>query len=392
MMKKNILLGLGILATIFFTACEKNIEGGGNIATYSNGKLPVLAASAATVAPVAADSNKVALTLSWTNPEYSIDSNSVKYIVEIDSTNRNFAKSVTRTVTGTRSMSMLAKELNSILLGFGFAFNTAYDIDVRVISSYPNNNERLVSNTLKLRVTPYKIPPKVALPTSGRLFLVGDASDGGWNNPVPVPSQEFSRLDETTFAGVFNLKAGSYLILPINGDWGQKYALTNNGVPGIANGGDFVYYGPGVGGGDNFPSPATSAGLYKIVVDFQTGKFTVTQFTQQHGLPSTLFLVGGATPGGWSNPVPVPSQQFTRVTATRFELASIALTAGEKYLFLPENGNWGKKYGAVNGSAANIGLGGPLKPEGDDMPAPTTSGNYKIVVELANNTYTLTKL
>ncbi|MFM8759812.1 MAG: SusE domain-containing protein, partial [Methylophilaceae bacterium] len=95
-----------LAAGLLFTACEKNIEGGGEIAVFSNGKQPVISASAATIAPAAADSNNVALTLSWTNPEYSIDSNTVKYVIEIDSTNRNFSKSVTRTVTGTRRISM----------------------------------------------------------------------------------------------------------------------------------------------------------------------------------------------------------------------------------------------------------------------------------------------
>ena len=143
------------------------------------------------------------------------------------------------------------------MLAWGFEFNKAYDLDVRVISSYANNNEKRNSNIIKIKGTPYKIPPRVALPTSGKLFLVGDASEGGWNNPVPVPKQEFTRLDETTFAGIFNMKGGKqYLVLPVNGNWDNKYSVASNSVPGLSAGGDFRF-----NASDNFPGPATD-GLY----------------------------------------------------------------------------------------------------------------------------------
>jgi starch-binding outer membrane protein SusE/F len=373
-----------VVAALFFAAsCDKKAE----LPFFENGKAPVLSASSTTIAPAPADSNAVAVTLNWTNPGYATDSTKVKYIVQIDSTGRNFAKAVSREVTGKLTAAYVAKELNSILLAYGFKFNTAYDVDVRVISSYANNNEQYTSNVLKLRVTPYKIPPKVVLPTTGKLFLVGSASQGGWNNPVPVPTQEFDRVDETTFGGIFQLNGGQeYLVLPENGSWATKYCVVSNSVPGLSGGGDFVFRETG---GDNIPAPSTT-GWYKIMLDFQAGKFTVTPFTQQHGLPTDLFIVGDATPGGWNNPVPLPSQQFTRKNSTRFEM-TLAMATGKKYLFLPENGSWGKKFGAVNGSAAGIGLGGEFKPEGEDMPAPDVSGNYKIEVNFINNLYKLTK-
>lgn len=354
---------------------------------YDNGSAPVLTASSATVAPAPADSNNVALTLNWTYPDYATDTNNIKYVVEIDSTGKNFAKASTKQIIGTLSTSFLAKELNTMLLGFGYAFNKPVDMDVKVTSSYVNNNEKLASNIIKIKMTPYKIPPKVELPASGKLFIVGSATQGGWTNPVPVPSQELTRIDETTFGGIFQLNGASeYLLLPENGNWDKKYSVTDNTVPGLNEGGNFGYGLP-----QNFPGP-TAAGWYKIMVDFQAGKFTVTSFTQQHGLPSALFIVGNATPGDWSNPVPVPAQQFTRINSTRFELASLALVNNKEYLLLPENGNWGKKFGVVDNTAANIKLGGTLVPEGQNFPSPETAGNYKITVDFINNSYTLTKL
>jgi hypothetical protein len=51
-------------------------------------------------APALADSNKTVVTFNWTNPKYANDSITTKYILEIDSSGRNFAKENTKTVTG----------------------------------------------------------------------------------------------------------------------------------------------------------------------------------------------------------------------------------------------------------------------------------------------------
>jgi starch-binding outer membrane protein SusE/F len=368
-------------AAVVFAACQK----AESLPFYDSGKAPVLTASAATIAPVAADSNNTALTLNWTFPKYATDSATIKYVIEIDSTTKNFSNPYSIVVNGSLTKSFIAKELNSILLSKGYAFNVPVDMDVRVISSYQNNNERLVSNTVKIKMTPYKIPPKVALPASGKLFIVGSATQGGWTNPVPTPAQELARIDETTFGGIFQLNAGgSYLFLPVNGDWSAKYGFNGPNNSNNVNGDNLK-----AEGGDMM-APAAN-GLYKIIVDFQQGKFTVTPFTQQHGLPTELYIVGDATPGGWANPVPVPSQKFTRLNATTFEIASLALTSGKKYLFLPTNGDWSRKYGS-SGAASNTKLDGTFAPEGGDMDSPDVSGNYKITFNILNNTYKLVKL
>ena len=372
----------GVIA--LFTSCDKADD----LRVFTSGTAPVLSASSMSVAPLPADSNNVALTLTWSNPKHSADSGTYKYTIEIDSAGKNFSNPYTKIVTGSREASFTAKELNNILLAKGYPFNAPVDMDVRVTSSYSNNNERLPSNILKIRMTPYKVPPKVALPTTGKLFIVGGATAGGWNNPVPTPSQEFARINETTFGGIFQLTGGQeYLLLPANGDWSQKYAVDNNAIAGLNAGGDFRFY---TNGGQNFPGPATT-GLYKIMVDFQTGKFTVTPFTQMHGMPATLFIVGDATAGGWNNPVPVPSQQLPRINSAQFE-GTVALIANKEYLLLPENGNWGKKFGAVNNAAANIKLAGPFAPEGQNIPSPDVSGNYRITVDFLSNTYKLVKI
>jgi starch-binding outer membrane protein SusE/F len=356
---------------LFFAACTKKAD---VLPTYTAGSASTLSVSTSTIAATAADSSSKVIAFSWTNPKHATDSASYKYVLEFDSTGRNFAHAKTRTVIGALTDSITGKELNDILLGLGFTFNVAYAVDIRMTSSYGNNNERITSNTLTITATPYRIPPRIAPPASGHLFLVGNATAGGWNNPVPVPTQEFGKIDETTYAGVFDLSGGNqYLVLPVNGSWDHKYSVANGSLAGLNEGGDFGY-----DLNDNFPGPSTS-GMYLIVLDFQAGKFHVTPYTGPQ-LPSNLYMVGDATPGGWNNPVPVPSQQFTRLNSAQFEL-TVALDGNKQYLMLPVNGDWSHKYAVPNNGLAGLSAGGYFGYDvNDNFPGPSTTGTYKVEV------------
>jgi hypothetical protein len=275
-----------ILKTLLFTAtfavalwsCEKVAP----LTVYEPGKSVLLQSSVTTIATKTADSLSTAVLFTWTNPGYATNQNTVKYVLQIDSSGRGFSKATSLVLNGRMNYAFTGKELNAVLLGFGFSYNVAYKIDARVISSYGNNNEQLTSNVLTLTATPYVIPPKVQPPTSNKLFLVGSATVGGWSNPVPLPTQEFKRLDSVTYEGTFYLKGGQqYLALPVNGDWGSKYSVANNSVTDLNLGGDF-----GFNFNDNFPGPSKT-GMYKIRLDFQRGKFTVT------AVPFGMLFVAG---------------------------------------------------------------------------------------------------
>jgi len=376
---KNIFAVTAVTVALF--SCDKADD----LTTFNTGNAVVLSSSATAAAPLAADSNKAAVTFSWTSPKYAQDSALYKYVIQIDSTGRNFAKAYEKTVTGALSAAIIAKEINTAALGFGFAYNTPYDMDVRVISSYGNNNERYNSNTVKLRYTPYKIPPKVAFPASGKLFIVGDATQGGWNNPVPVPSQEFTQPDADNFAAVIKMNAGGqYLLLPVNGDWSAKYGNACGG-----NGCNNAAADAFKAQGDNFSGPGT-AGWYKMLFNFQTGTFKVTTTEQPYAgaAPTDLYIVGDATNGGWNNPVPDPAQKFTKVSATLFKL-TLTLTAGKSYLFLPVNGSWSAKFGGSGKDFGSILADGAVP--GSNTPAPDVTGTYQIIVDFMHGYYIVVK-
>jgi hypothetical protein len=374
------IVALSFLA-VAFASCDK-VSDLPNYGSPNTGVASVLSVDKTILAALPADSNSVGITFSWTNPKYANDSTTTKYTLEIDSSGRGFSKAVSKVVIGSLRTSFTNKEMNSILLGFGFAFNVAYDVDVRLITSYGNNNERIVCNTVKVKMTPYKVPPRVALPTSGKLFLVGDATQGGWTNPVPVPSQEFVRLNETTWAGVFNLNGGKqYLALPVNGDWSNKFSVANNTIGGLSAGGDF-----GFNLNDNFPGPATS-GWYLITFDFQAGRFTCVPYTGPT-MPTNLFIVGDATAGGWNNPVPVPSQQLTRQNSSVWTI-TMPLIGGKQFLLLPVNGSWANKYAVANNTLPGLSAGGDFGYNlNDNFPGPANNGTYTITVNFATGKFT----
>ena len=104
-------------------------------------------------------------------------------------------------------------------------------------------------------------------------------------------------------------------------------------------------------------------------------------------IPDNLYIVGDATNGGWSNPVPTPSQQFTQIDNSTFEL-SVALKSSGSYLLLPLNGNWDHKFGGTSATGGTLLSDGAVP--GSNTPGPAVTGNYKIVVDFFANTYTVT--
>lgn len=142
------------------TACNKvdNLYEVEELPYYQAGVSPVLTSSVTAVAPALADTNNAVIVFSWTNPRYSNDSATTKYVLEIDTTGKNFANKNTKTVNGVVSTTLTGRELNGMLLNLGFRLGVTQTIDVRVVSSYANNNEKYASNVLKITVTPFPDP------------------------------------------------------------------------------------------------------------------------------------------------------------------------------------------------------------------------------------------
>lgn len=263
-------------AFCLFNACTKDEARD----TFVGSTAPALTASVSSTIPLAyTTADQEAVKLSWTNPNYQfasgVSSQDVSYLVEIDTAGANFTNPARQTVSVSKELfvSFTQGQFNDYLLNqLQLKSGMPHNLEIRVTASLAAAATKVVSNVLKFTATPYAIPPKVPLPSSGDLFLVGSATAGGWNNPVPVPSQKFTKISATVYEITISLTGGQeYLFLPVNGDWSHKYAVKDKTVAGLADGGDFGY-----DKNDNFPGPAAS-GTYKISVDFQRGKFSVTK-------------------------------------------------------------------------------------------------------------------
>src|SRR6058998_1421815 len=125
-------------ATFVFVGCEKVDQ----LPNYKLGHPVTLTPSATSLTPAVADSSKTVLTLSWSFPQYATDSGNMKYIVEVDSTGRNFSREITRTVTKSLNTTFTGRDLNTILLNYGYSVGKPVKLDMRVTSSYANNNEK----------------------------------------------------------------------------------------------------------------------------------------------------------------------------------------------------------------------------------------------------------
>ncbi len=350
-----------------------------------------LIASATTLVLDSANKTNTAVTFSWPAFDYGYSAD-ITYTLQFDSTAGNFAKPYEVLIgVNTLEKSYIVSDFNSLLsetlqLPTSVASNLLVRIkaDIKQFNGAASTVPSVYSDTVNLTVTPYSTKPQPKFPVPNVLFIVGDATPGGWNNPVPVPSQQLTKIDDNTFGIVLQLTGGKhYLFLPKNGDWGHKYALNapDNTDPAYQSEGPFQ-----PDAGSDIPAPDAD-GLYQIIVDFVKATYTVIPATPA-AVPANLFIVGDATAGGWNNPVPVPSQQFTQISSAEFEI-TLPLTSGKSYLFLPVNGSWDHKYGGTEK------LGGPLLSDnnvpGSNTPAPDESGTYKIDVNFLSKQYTVTK-
>lgn len=274
---KNTIKSFVLLASLItlLAGCEKEE----NRIFFNGGTAPTLTASQTGTLPMAfVNAALPAVTLKWTNPNYAfttgVSSHDVAYTVEIDRAAANFASANKKVLVIAKELSytMSQNELNDIILNqLQLAVATPHSIQMRVTAAITGAaGSALTSNVLTFTTTPYAIPPKVTPPASGKLFMVGSATIGDWNNPVPA-NQEFTRVSPMVFELTTTIRpGGSYLFLPVNGSWDAKYGFIGANNANNADGDDFKE-----GGGDMIAPGA--AGSYKISVDFQRGKWSLTK-------------------------------------------------------------------------------------------------------------------
>ena len=106
----------------------------------------------------------------------------------------------------------------------------------------------------------------------------------------------------------------------------------------------------------------------------------------------TLFIVGSAVAGGWSNPIDptnLPLQQFTQVSNTEYKITIPLIGAGE-YKLIAKSGSWGEQWSVATTDDPTEIYGGSFISNGNNALAPPTSGTYDIDVNFQSGKFTIT--
>jgi starch-binding outer membrane protein SusE/F len=267
------------LLALSFAACKKDE----NKVFFEGGTNPVLSANKSIISMAYINRDNEAVTLSWTNPQFKlttgVSSQDVVYLLEVDTTGSNFTNPKRKQVSIAKDLSktLTQAELNDYILNdLKLVVSIPHNIELRVRATIGNGlGTAVYSNVLKFSVIPYSTPPKVDPPSTGKLYITGGATPASWQCGCGEPellSQKFTQVTPTLYVlnSIALTGGGSYLLLPQYGSWSAKFGGTGSNNSNNVNGDDFKF------NGSDLLAPAAS-GNYKIEVDFQSGKFTVTK-------------------------------------------------------------------------------------------------------------------
>jgi len=358
-------------AGAFFTSCDK-IDA---LPNYPKGNAPDLGVNSVNIAPAVADSNKPVLILNWSDPKYATDSSHVKFVIEIDSAGRNFSKAFTKTVTKAFTASFTGRELNTILLNYGYTTGKAVKLDVRVKSSYANNNEVYNSNVVQVSVTPYSDPSKL---TTQKTSVTGSLATANQPSNTFTWSPAFPGYNGVVTYVIQYDSAGKNFVSPqqVQNAGGAVYTATltqaemnttaiNSGVPMDNKSGTVEYR-----------IKATTAGgavAYSNVVNV----------TVQTYIPVLRFYMPGSyqtatgngtdwTPGN----APELIRDMRSSVFNKLYYTYIYLPAGAEFKFT-QGQNWDVNYG---------GSGGTLSSGGANLTV-SAAGVYRVSIDVSNMKY-----
>lgn len=349
--------------------------------------MPTLSASVDSVRLLQVNDANEAVSLSWTSGTNYKTNAAISYTLKIGKQGDNFANAAIFEI-GKENLSKTFKvaALNSLLVdSMHFPVDTLVSLEVKVISTILSEPVRLDStNTLVLKVIPYKFVKLTTGPAYSRIWIVGNATPNGWdiNNPNEMkvdPANAFQfKYNEVLKAGEFKIPVGT-------GNWNGDFFMPLANHPALTS--TEVKLTPG-GNPDN-KWEITTPGAYKIVLNISASPFiTIKPFT---AFPK-LWIVGDATPAGWDINNPTPMIQ---TPGNPYEFTYTGpLKAGE-FKIPTATGNWGTDYymPPTNGAPITettllfIPGGNP-----DNKWKVTLAGNYKITLNQLYETFIVTKL
>ena len=377
-MKNSKLIILTILGLLFgLFACEDEEFG------------PVLD-NTATVAPQLTDpsdgagfilkkdsATETLATFIWSTAEYSLENvPNIIYTFEMDVADSNFNNPATLAVTENLSVDITVGEMNNKLMAKTLEHSVAHNMEFRVKAVLSENMDPNYSSVITIPITPYS--SEIVADT---IYILGDATDAGWDNTLALP---MTNIAEGQYAIVALLQGGKYLkFIDELGQWAPQWGTDAEGTP---EAGNLVFRET-----EDIPDPAAietpdSTGDYLIIADIVDLTYTITKDVE------TLHIIGDATDAVWDNSQAVV---MTKDAPGKFSLvANLSADASEGFKFLEFQGAWAPMYGQDgNGTWESGKLQFRPTESADDpssIPPPPTTGSYLIEVDIAAGTYKVT--
>ncbi|REC46436.1 SusF/SusE family outer membrane protein [Chryseobacterium pennipullorum] len=232
-----------------------------------------------------------AITFTWAKPAFDqpiVSSSKIEFGIK----GENFKNSKTVDVA-TSPFVMTNKQLNTLLLSMGAIGNEPNQIEVRLKTAVGYGNYH--SNTLMLTLTPYILGPVYNYTD---LYLVGDATAGGWDNSAT--NAKLYPLQKSATAGIYSytgyFAAGGFKLIQNPGSWDPQYGMG-------ASAGSLL------AGGGSSNIPVAAAGYYKLTIDINTLKYTLTAISDPTVSYTTISMIGTAS-GDWNTDVDLEKSTF----------------------------------------------------------------------------------
>lgn len=351
-MKKLRLITFILAGLLVMVSCEDSV--GPVINDDTSMEAPVVSSTAhgSSIMLTSDNADSEAMSMSWSPANIGV-SVEATYIVQMDTTGNNFADAI-ELATGTdTSFSITVADLNSKLLAAEYAPDETVTMDFRVVADINSDIQTMNSDPISVTLTPYNVVIDYPM-----IYVPGEYQ--GWS-----PGADNGRLYSYNFDNVYE---GILRLTDDNADGNVEFKVAP--APNWDNSwGGTLTDGSGTldPSGGNF---SVTPGTYAFTVD--VGALTISiEATDDWG------IIGNAVPvTGWDSDVNMTYNGQMQVWEWTGDLV-----AGE--FKFRANDDWGLNYG-------DTGADGSLDNGGDNMVI-SADGNYTLVLDLNNNTYSVTQ-
>ncbi|SDC85374.1 SusE domain-containing protein [Niabella drilacis] len=368
-MKKHILIFL--LLAMAFVACNKEKA----LPYYQPGEAVTLNSSTTSVVLSAANADQKVMVLSWTDPRLAVDTANYKFVVEIAPNGTHFAKPFSYTVNGGQyGIGVPGADLNNMLIAWGAGYGAATDLEIRVKSSYANNNDLKISNVLNVKVSAYAVPFTLNASAAGPLTPTVATKDHiftvlSWNAP-DYGSSKASYIIQYALAGT-NFAAPKEIVIAADS---VRRSLTGLEVYQMAANSGIALNTTG----------AVEMRVKAVVGGTGQVSYSSVQTLKISPVEMTLYMYIAGDFQGW-DPAAAP------------KIASSDGVNYEGYAWVPAGGNGEFKmtsqadWNGTNYGGSSTATGGVLDPAGGSLKWPALGAYYRLKVNMNTKAWTITK-